>query len=65
MPGDWKMTNIFPVFKKGKEEDPTNYRPDNLAFGLGKIIKKTILGVNEKPLKDHAVTGQRQHGFMK
>lgn len=54
----------LPVCKKGKEEDPANYRSGNLAFGLCKILKKIMLGVNEKPLNNHAVIGQSQHGFM-
>ena len=32
---------------------------------LGKIMEKIILGVIEKHLKDNAVIGQSQQGFMK
>lgn len=65
VPGDWKEANIFPVFKKGNKEDPANYRPDNLGFGLYRIIKKIILGGDGQSLKDHARIGQSQHRFMK
>ncbi|GAB0176407.1 mitochondrial enolase superfamily member 1 [Grus japonensis] len=27
VPADWKRGNIIPIFKKGKKEDPGNYRP--------------------------------------
>jgi len=26
VPADWKRGNIMPVFRKGKKEDPGNYR---------------------------------------
>jgi len=25
VPGDWKKSNIAPIFKKGRKEDPGNY----------------------------------------
>ncbi|KAJ7415509.1 hypothetical protein BTVI_37854 [Pitangus sulphuratus] len=28
---DWKLVNVVPVFKKGKKEDPGNYRPISLT----------------------------------
>ena len=31
LPRQWKATNIMPLFKKGKRNDPSNYRPINLV----------------------------------
>jgi len=31
VPVDWKKGNIAPIFKKGKMEDPGNYRPVSLT----------------------------------
>lgn len=61
----WKLVNVVPIFKKGKEESPGNYRPISLPSVLGKIMKKIILGSIEKHLKDNAITGHSQHSFTR
>ena len=65
VPVNWKLANVVPMFKKGKKEDPGNYRPVSLTSVPGKIIEKVILGVIEKHLRDNAVLGHSQHGFMR
>lgn len=50
------------VFKKGKKEYSSNYRPDSLISVLGKFMEITVR-VTEKHLKDNTVIGQSQHGF--
>jgi len=65
VPGDWKIANLTPVFKKGKKEDAGNYQSVSLSSVSGKIMEKIILGVLEKHFKENAVIGQSQHGFMK
>ncbi|GAB0206625.1 mitochondrial enolase superfamily member 1 [Grus japonensis] len=65
VPVDWKLANIVPVFKKGKKEDPGTYRPVSLTSVPGKIMEKIMLGVIEKHLKDNAVIGHSQHGFVR
>lgn len=49
----------FPIFKKGKKDDPDNYRPVILTTPLGKIMEKVILGVTEKHWRDNTVIGQQ------
>eukprot|EP00075_Anas_platyrhynchos_P003977 XP_012948559.2 uncharacterized protein LOC106014904 [Anas platyrhynchos] len=65
VPVDWKPANVVPVFKKGKKEDPGNYRPVHLTLVPSKIMEEIILGVTEKHLKDNTVIGQSQHGFTR
>uniref|UniRef100_A0A8B9CHE2 Reverse transcriptase domain-containing protein n=1 Tax=Anser brachyrhynchus TaxID=132585 RepID=A0A8B9CHE2_9AVES len=64
VPVDWKLANV-PIFKKGKKEDPSNYRPVSFTSVPGKIMEKMILEVIEAHLGDNAVIGSSQHGFMK
>ncbi|KAK4827430.1 hypothetical protein QYF61_017868 [Mycteria americana] len=64
VPVDWKLANVVPIFKKGKKEDPGNYRPVSLTSVPGRIME-VILGVIEKHLRDNAAIGHSQCGFMR
>jgi len=52
-----KLTDVVPVIKKSKKEDPDSYVPVTLNSVPGKIMEKMMLGVTEKPLKDNSVIG--------
>ncbi|TRZ22429.1 hypothetical protein HGM15179_004636 [Zosterops borbonicus] len=65
VPVDWRLANIVLIVKKGKKEDPGNYRPISLTSVPGKVVEKIILRDVEKHLKDNVVIGHSQHSFMR
>jgi len=64
-PEDWRKANVTPIFKKGKKEDPGNYRPVSLTSILGKVMEQLILEVIIKQVEEKKVIRSSQHGFTK
>lgn len=56
--------NVVPVFRKGKKEDPDNYRPGGV-ISVPSEMEKFILVVIEEHLRDNRVIGHSRYGFTR
>uniref|UniRef100_A0A670KF32 Reverse transcriptase domain-containing protein n=1 Tax=Podarcis muralis TaxID=64176 RepID=A0A670KF32_PODMU len=65
VPADWRRANVVPIFKKGKRENPNNYRPVSLTSIPGKILEQIIKQTVCEHLERNAVITNSQHGFLK
>ena len=43
IPDIWKEANVSPIYKKGEESEPSNYRPISLTCVLCKILSIVLL----------------------
>ncbi|KFP07012.1 RNA-directed DNA polymerase from mobile element jockey, partial [Calypte anna] len=55
VPEDWRIANVTPVYKKGKKEDPGNYRPVSLTSIPGKVMEQLVLLTISRHIKDMGV----------
>jgi len=65
IPEIWKCANICPIYKKGKKDEVSNYRPVSLTCIVCKILESIIRDkIMEHFIKNKLFTN-RQFGFLK
>ena len=65
LPSDWKDANVTPIFKKGEQYEPANYRPVSLTSVCCKVLEHILTSTIMDHLERHGVLCQQQHGFRK
>jgi len=65
MPEGWRKANVISIFKKGKKEDPGNYRQVSLTSIPGKVMEQHFLEVINKQVEEKKVIRSSQHAFLK
>jgi len=59
---DCRKASVTPVFKKGKKEDPGNYRPVSLTSISGKVVEQLFLDSIIKQVEEKVIRSS-QHAF--
>ena len=65
IPDCWRNADVAHILKKGKKDNPGNYRLVSLTSVSGKVMEQLILETISTHVKDKKVTGSSQHGFTK
>ena len=65
VPEDSRKARAAPAFKKGKKEDPGDYRPVSLTSIPGKVMEQLMPVVISKHMEEKEVIGKSQHRFTK
>ena len=64
VPGDWRVANVTPIFKKGDRSLPCNYRPVSLTSVVCKVMESVIKDCVLNYLLDNGLLNLSQHGFL-
>jgi hypothetical protein len=62
LPKEWKDANVVPIYKKGKQTDPSNYRPISLLPVCSKILERLIYNKIIDEIRPKI--SKYQHGFL-
>ena len=64
LPSIWKKANVSPIFKKGKKQSASNYRPVSLTCILCKLQESLIRDDIVAHMEANGLISKRQFGFM-
>ena len=63
VPDGWKLAHVKALFKKGKSNLPSNYRPVSLTSIVCKIMESILRDAIMKFLDEEEILNNHQHGF--
>ena len=64
VPTAWKVAEVVPIFKKGKRQDPSNYRPISLTSVVSKVLESVVRDCLVTFMIDTDQLSKAQHGFL-
>ena len=64
-PNSFKKAIVHPIFKGGKEDEVTNYRPISVLTALSKILEKVLNNRLVNFLESRDILARNQFGFRK
>lgn len=62
-PDTWKMARVVPIYKNGKKDHISNYRPIAIISAIAKIFESMVHAIIYAHIQKHIIN--EQHGFMK
>ena len=65
VPSQWKKAHIVPIFKKGSQSSPANYRPISLTSVRCKLCEHILHCAIIHHLSDHEILSDAHHVFQK
>ena len=64
VPSQWSVGEVVPIFKKGKKQDPSNYRPVSLTSVTSKVMESIVRDHLLEHLTATEQLTKAQHGFL-
>jgi hypothetical protein len=64
IPSVWKHAIITPIYKKGLQSNPANYRPVSLTSIFSKLMERCIASKILDFLRTNKLLSNHQHGFL-
>ena len=63
VPDEWRTANVIPIYKKGKKNEASNYRPISLTCISCKLLEHIITSSIMSHANTHSILYSLQHGF--
>jgi hypothetical protein len=64
LPQAWKDAHVTPIFKKGKKNQASNYRPVSLTSVVCKVLESIVRDQVMDHMEKYKLITEHQHGFV-